>query len=129
VKDIRILIVEDELVMRRVMRHVLERMGHVVVGVAGDVLQALEMARSLHPDLVLMDVHARAADGIAAAWSMSQGCRAPLVVLSKDSSPETVEEALQAGAVAFLSKPVSTRVLAEALSSVVGEAMHVGRHR
>ena len=73
--DTRILLAEDETITRMDLREMLENLGYTVVGEAGDGVAAVNLARTLKPDLVLMDIKMPGVDGISAAETLSPGAR------------------------------------------------------
>lgn len=101
----RVLVAEDEVLIRRDLVEMLTAEGYEVVGEAGDGEQALEKARELDPDLVVMDVQMPKMDGIAAAEIIANERIAPVVMLTAFSQRELVERAREAGAMAYVVKP------------------------
>src|SRR5215218_7186607 len=89
--------------------------GYVVVGQAGDGEQAIELAMSLSPDLVVMDVKMPKLDGIAAASQIAQARIAPVVMLTAFSQRELVDRARDSGAMAYLVKPFTKSDLVPAI--------------
>lgn len=113
--EIRLLIAEDESIIRANLRESLQGMGYLVVGEAGDGTSVVTMARQLKPDLVLMDVRLPIVDGITAAATLYREVIAPVVLLTAYSSRELVEQARQAGVAGYLVKPVREGDLAPAI--------------
>lgn len=101
----RVLVAEDEVLIRRDLVEMLTAEGYEVVGEAGDGEQALEKVRELSPDLVVMDVQMPKMDGIAAAEIIANERIAPVVMLTAFSQRELVERAREAGAMAYVVKP------------------------
>ena len=101
----RVLVAEDEALIRFDLVELLNDEGYEVVGQAGDGEAAVEMARELEPDLVVMDVKMPKMDGIAAAEIIASGRIAPVVMLTAFSQRDLVEQARQAGAMAYVVKP------------------------
>jgi DNA-binding NarL/FixJ family response regulator len=104
---IRILIAEDNSLLRGVLRDALEEAGMTVVGEAADGAEAVAVAERERPDVVVMDMRMPNLDGIeatgriaAAGWAM------PVVVLSAYDEPQMVEAALSAGAASCLKKGI-----------------------
>ena len=93
--------------------------GYEVVGEAGDGQEAVELAESLKPDLVIMDVKMPRRDGIDAASEIASKRIAPIVVLTAFSQRELVERARDAGAMAYLVKPFSITDLIPAIELAV----------
>src|SRR3954453_5795872 len=101
----RVLVAEDEALIRLDLKEMLEEEGYVVVGEAGDGEQAVRLARELEPDLVILDVKMPVLDGISAAAQIVAARIAPVVMLTAFSQRELVERAVDAGAMAYLVKP------------------------
>jgi response regulator NasT len=118
-KPHRVLIAEDEALIRLDLAEMLREEGYDVVGEAGDGQTAVELAESLKPDLVIMDVKMPRRDGIDAAAEIAQKRIAPIVVLTAFSQRELVERARDAGAMAYLVKPFSITDLIPAIELAV----------
>lgn len=101
----RVLVAEDEVLIRVDVVETLEEGGHTVVGEAGDGEQAIELARDLSPDLVVMDVKMPKMDGVAAARHITHESGPAVLVLTAFSDKELVEEAADAGTIGYLVKP------------------------
>lgn len=101
----RVLVAEDEALIRFDLVELLNDEGYEVVGQAGDGEAAVEMARELEPDLVVMDVKMPKMDGIAAAEIIASERIAPVVMLTAFSQRDLVEQAREAGAMAYVVKP------------------------
>jgi AmiR/NasT family two-component response regulator len=101
----RVLVAEDEVLIRVDVVETLEEGGHTVVGEAGDGQQAIQLARDLGPDLVVMDVKMPKLDGVAAARKITQDNGPAVLVLTAFSDKELVEEAADAGTIGYLVKP------------------------
>lgn len=114
-KSRRVLIAEDEALIRLDLAEMLREEGYDVVGQAGDGQEAVELAESLRPDLVIMDVKMPRRDGIDAAAEIASKRIAPIVVLTAFSQRELVERARDAGAMAYLVKPFSITDLIPAI--------------
>ena len=115
----RVLIAEDEALIRMDLAEMLREEGYEVVGEAGDGQEAVELAESLRPDLVIMDVKMPRRDGIDAAAEIAAKRIAPIVVLTAFSQRELVERARDAGAMAYLVKPFSITDLIPAIELAV----------
>jgi two-component system, response regulator PdtaR len=115
----RVLIAEDEALIRLDLAEMLKEEGYEVVGQAGDGQEAVELAESLRPDLVIMDVKMPRRDGIDAAAEIASKRIAPIVVLTAFSQRELVERAREAGAMAYLVKPFSATDLVPAIEVAV----------
>src|SRR3989442_965652 len=103
--DIRILIAEDEAIPRMGLREMLQDQGYIVVGEAADGQTAVELARELKPDLVVMDIMMPELDGIAASHILSAERLAPVLLVTAYSDHELIERAADAGVFAYVSKP------------------------
>ena len=122
----RVLIAEDEALIRLDLKEMLEEEGYVVVAEVGDGQAAVEQAQLLRPDLVVLDVQMPVLDGIAAAEQIAAARIAPVIVLTAFSQRELVERARDAGAMAYLVKPFSKNDLVPAIEVAVGrfQEMH-----
>jgi len=101
----RVLIAEDEALIRLDLREMLIEEGYDVVGEAGDGETALKLAEDLRPDLVILDIKMPIMDGLAAAERIAGARLAPVVILTAFSQRDLVERARAAGAMAYLVKP------------------------
>ena len=101
----RVLIAEDEALIRLDLREMLVEEGYDVVGEAGDGETAVRLAEELKPDLVILDIKMPIMDGLAAAEKIAGARIAPVVILTAFSQRELVERARAAGAMAYLVKP------------------------
>ena len=101
----RVVIAEDEALIRMDLAEMLAEEGYDVVGEAGDGERAVELVESLRPDLVILDVKMPRLDGIAAAERIARQRIAPVVMLTAFSQRDLVERARDAGAMAYLVKP------------------------
>jgi DNA-binding NarL/FixJ family response regulator len=118
---IRVVLVDDHALVRAGMRSLLGSMAQVeVVGEASSGDEALALARTLQPDVVLMDIAMKGMTGLEAATRMREACpRARVIILSMHSGEEYVLQALRAGAVGYLLKDAATGELELALRSVM----------
>lgn len=101
----RILVADDESLIRLDVREMLTHLGYEVVGEAGDGAVAVELARKLRPDLVIMDIRMPEVDGIVAAEMLTRERIAPVVLLTAYSDHQLVERAREAGVVGYVVKP------------------------
>lgn len=115
----RVVVAEDEALIRLDLVEMLREEGFEVVGEAGDGQRAVELAEELRPDLVIMDVKMPRRDGIDAASEIAQRRIAPVVILTAFSQRELVERARDAGAMAYLVKPFSKSDLVPAIEVAV----------
>jgi AmiR/NasT family two-component response regulator len=116
---LRVLVVEDEALIRLDLTEMLSEEGYVIAGEAGDGEQAVALARELRPDLVIMDVKMPKVDGIAAAASIVEERIAPVVMLTAFSQRDLIEQARDAGAMAYLVKPFARHELVPAIELAV----------
>jgi response regulator NasT len=114
-----VLVVEDEALIRLDLAEMLTEEGYVVAGEAGDGEQAVELARQLRPDLVIMDIKMPKVDGIAAAATIVDERIAPVVMLTAFSQRELITQARDAGAMAYLVKPFARHELVPAIELAV----------
>jgi two-component system, response regulator PdtaR len=111
----RLVIADDESLIRMNLKETLVGLGYLVVGEAGDGVSAINLARELRPDLVVMDIKMPKLDGIQAAEILTQERIAPVLLLTAYSDRELVERAKEAGVVAYLVKPFREADLLPAL--------------
>lgn len=111
VSTLRVLIAEDEALIRLDLKEMLEEEGYAVVGEAGDGEEAIALAEALRPDLVILDVKMPKVDGLAAARRIAGARIAPVVILTAFSQRDLVERAREAGAMAYLVKPFQKKDL------------------
>jgi len=111
----RVVIAEDEALIRLDLAEMLRDEGYQVVGEASDGQEAVDLAESLRPDLVIMDVKMPRRDGIDAAAEIAAKRIAPIVILTAFSQRDLVEKARDAGAMAYLVKPFSISDLIPAI--------------
>jgi len=111
----RVLIAEDEALIRLDLKEMLEEEGYAVVAEVGDGQQAVDQAREQRPDLVILDIQMPVLDGLSAAEQIAGERIAPVIVLTAFSQRELVERARDAGAMAYLVKPFSKNDLVPAI--------------
>jgi two-component system, response regulator PdtaR len=112
---VRILVAEDEALIRLDLAEMLVEAGYEVVGQASNGEQAVALSRDLKPDLVLMDVKMPVLDGISAAEQIGEERIAPVVMLTAFSQKELVERARDAGVMAYIIKPFTEADLVPAI--------------
>ncbi len=115
----RVLIAEDEALIRLDLREMLEEEGFEVVGEVADGASAVRLARELTPDLVILDVKMPVMDGIEAAEEISRERLAGILILTAFSQRELVERARRAGALAYLVKPFQKHDLLPAIEIAI----------
>ena len=111
----RVIIADDEAIIRMDLREMLTNLGYLVVGEVGDGTSAVNLARELRPDIVIMDIRMPDMDGIDAARLLTQERIAPALLLTAYSQSELVERAKEAGVVGDIVKPVRESDLAPAI--------------
>lgn len=117
--QIRVVIADDESIIRMDLKALLEDMGHTVVGEAADGQKALELARSLKPDVVIMDIKMPVMDGLDAAKIVADEKIAPVVLLTAYSQKDLIERAKEAGVYAYLVKPFQESDLLPAIEIAI----------
>jgi response regulator NasT len=114
---VRILIAEDETIIRLDLRALLEQAGHEVCGEAHDGAEAVELARSLEPDAAIMDVKMPKLDGIEAARRILEERPIPIVMVTAYGQAEIVSRAVEAGVFGYLVKPFREQDLLPAIAT------------
>ncbi len=117
---IRVVIAEDEAIIRLDLKESLEEEGYEVVGEAGRGDQAIELVRSLRPDLVILDIKMPGVDGLTAARTVAAERLCAVLMLTAFSQREIIEEARDAGALAYLVKPFQKNDLIPAIEVAIG---------
>jgi AmiR/NasT family two-component response regulator len=117
--QIRVVIADDESIIRMDLKTLLEDMGHTVVGEAADGQKALELTRSLKPDVVIMDIKMPVMDGLDAAKIVADEKIAPVVLLTAYSQKDLIERAKEAGVYAYLVKPFQESDLLPAIEIAI----------
>ncbi|WP_250572761.1 ANTAR domain-containing response regulator [Nonomuraea sediminis] len=115
----RVVIAEDEALIRLDLKEMLQEEGYVVAGEAGDGEQAIQLATELRPDLIILDVKMPVLDGISAAERIVADRIAPCLILTAFSQRDLVERARDAGAMAYLVKPFTKSDLVPAIEMAV----------
>lgn len=116
-KKIRILLVDDHTLFRSGVRSLLQRQPDIeIVGEAGDGLEGLKRAKSLQPDVVLLDLHMPGTSGLAALRLLVEEVPAThVLMLTVSEDAEDLLEALRSGAVGYLLKNIETEILVDAI--------------
>jgi len=109
-EKLRILICEDEGLTALRLRKELSSLGYNIVGEAKDGREAISLAKRLHPDVILMDIKMPKLDGIAATKRIMEESPTTIIILTAYSNDNFIEEAIAAGASAYLVKPVSSSI-------------------
>jgi len=116
----RVVVAEDEAIIRLDLRELLAEEGYAVVGETGRGDHAVELVRELDPDLVILDIKMPGLDGIAAARQIASERRAAVLILTAFSQRDLVEQARDAGALAYLVKPFQKSDLVPAIEIALG---------
>lgn len=111
----RVIIADDESVIRADLREMLTTLGYLVVGEAGDGQSAINAARELKPDIVIMDIKMPNMDGIEAAQVLTREKIAPVLLLTAYSQRDLVDRAKEAGVVGYLVKPFREQEIGPAI--------------
>ena len=117
----RIVIGDDESIIRMDLCEMLEDAGHTVVGEAADGLEALELVRKEKPDIVLLDIKMPRLDGIHAARMIGHEGLAPVLLLTAYSQDDMVDKAKDSGVLGYLVKPVSPVNLFPAIEIAIAQ--------
>ena len=117
---IRVVIAEDEAIIRLDLKESLEEEGYEVVGEAGRGDQAIDLVRELRPDLVMLDIKMPVMDGLTAARTIAAERICAVLMLTAFSQREIIEEARDAGALAYLVKPFQKNDLIPAIEVAIG---------
>lgn len=111
----RVIIADDESVIRADLREMLTNLNYLVVGDVGDGRSAVNLARELKPDVVIMDIKMPDMDGIEAAKAMTQEKIAPVLLLTAYAQRDLVDRAKEAGVVGYLVKPFREQEIVPAI--------------
>ena len=117
---IRVVIAEDEAIIRMDLRETLEEEGYEVVGETGRGVEVVDLVRNLQPDLAVLDVKMPGADGLSAAATITEEKLCAVLMLTAFSQREVIEQARDAGALAFLVKPFQRSDLVPAIEVAIG---------
>ncbi|MDO5067485.1 MAG: response regulator [Propionibacteriaceae bacterium] len=116
----KVLVAEDEALIRLDLVELLTDEGFEVIGQAADGEEAVKLARELEPDLIIMDVKMPKLDGITAAETIAEERIAPIVMLTAFSQRDLVERARDAGAMAYVVKPFDATDVVPAIEIAMG---------
>lgn len=116
----RVLIVDDESLIRMDLRDIIESCGHEVVAEATNGVEALELCKKHKPDIILMDVKMPELDGIEAARQIGFHHEAPVVLLTSYSQQDLIDKARDSGVYGYLIKPVREEQLVPSLEMALG---------
>ena len=117
---IRVVIAEDEAIIRMDLRETLEEEGYEVVGETGRGDEVVDLVRNLQPDLAVLDVKMPGADGLSAAATITEEKLCAVLMLTAFSQREVIEQARDAGALAVLVKPFQRSDLVPAIEVAIG---------
>lgn len=115
-----VVIAEDEAIVRLDLREILEEEGYSVVGETGRGDEAVELVKEHHPDLAILDIKMPGMDGLSAAREITSGSSAAVLILTAFSQRNLIEEARDAGALAYLVKPFQKEELLPAIEVALG---------
>jgi response regulator NasT len=116
----RVVIAEDEAIIRLDLKETLEEEGYEVVGETGRGDEAIDLVRNLEPDLAILDIKMPGLDGLAAAREISAEKKAAVLILTAFSQRDLIEQARDAGALAYLVKPFQKSELIPAVEVALG---------
>ena len=116
----RVVIAEDEAIIRLDLKELLEEEGYEVVGETGRGDEAVDLVRDLDPDLAILDIKMPGMDGLTAARHIAGERRAAVLILTAFSQRDLIEQARDAGALAYLVKPFQKSDLIPAIEVALG---------
>ena len=116
----RIVIAEDEAIIRLDLKETLEEEGYEVVGETGRGDEAVALVKSLEPDVAILDIKMPGLDGLSAAREITAERRAAVLILTAFSQRDLIEQARDAGALAYLVKPFQRSELIPAVEVAIG---------
>jgi len=116
----RVVIAEDEAIIRLDLKETLEEEGYDVVGETGRGDEAVQLVRDLSPDLAILDIKMPGIDGLEAAREITAGRKAAVLILTAFSQRDLIEQARDAGALAYLVKPFQRSELIPAVEVALG---------
>jgi response regulator NasT len=123
--QLRVIIADDESIIRMDLKNMLEEMGHVVIAEASDGQKALEFARALKPDVVILDIKMPVMDGLDAAKIISDEKIAPVMLLTAFSQSDLIGQAKEAGVFAYLVKPFKESDLLPAIEIAISRYLEM----
>ena len=118
--SVRVVIAEDEAIIRLDLKEILQEEGYEVVGETGRGDEAIELVRSLNPDLVILDIKMPGADGLSAAREITSERLAAVVILTAFSQRDLVDQARDAGVLAYVVKPFQKSELLPQIEIALG---------
>jgi AmiR/NasT family two-component response regulator len=117
---VRVVIAEDEAIIRLDLKEILEEEGYEVVGETGRGDEAVELVRTHHPDLAILDIKMPGMDGLTAAKAISSERLAAVLILTAFSQRDLIDQARDAGALAYMVKPFQKSELLPAIEIALG---------
>jgi AmiR/NasT family two-component response regulator len=117
---VRVVIAEDEAIIRLDLKEILEEEGYEVVGETGRGDEAVELVRRHHPDLAILDIKMPGMDGLTAAKAISGERLAAVLILTAFSQRDLIDQARDAGALAYMVKPFQKSELLPAIEIALG---------
>src|SRR5206468_6666056 len=117
---VRVVIAEDEAIIRLDLKETLQEQGYEVVGETGRGDEAVELVKQTKPDLAILDIKMPGMDGLSAAREIAGARRAAVLILTAFSQRDLIEEARDAGALAYLVKPFQTSEIIPAIEVAIG---------
>lgn len=126
-EKLRVVIADDESIIRLDLKETLGRMGHQVVAEAGDGRAAVDLVRQHRPDLVILDVKMPELDGVDAAKEISKERLAPVLLLTAYSQQELVRRAMEAGVFGYVVKPFTEADLLPAMGVAIARFREFGQ--
>jgi AmiR/NasT family two-component response regulator len=117
---VRVVIAEDEAIVRLDLKEIMEEEGYEVVGETGRGDEAVELVRQHHPDLAILDVKMPGMDGLTAAREINSERLCAVLILTAFSQRDLIEQARNAGALAYLVKPFQKSELLPAIEMALG---------
>ncbi|MCC6225682.1 MAG: response regulator [Microthrixaceae bacterium] len=123
----RVVLAEDEAIIRMDLREILAEEGYEVVGECGSGDEAIELVRLLEPDIAILDVKMPGLDGISAARRLTEERACAVVLLTAFSQRELIEEARDAGVMAYVVKPFESSDLVPAIEIALGRFAETSR--
>jgi response regulator NasT len=117
---VRVVIAEDEAIIRLDLKETLQEEGYEVVGETGRGDEAVALVKETEPDLVILDIKMPGIDGLTAAREIAQERRAAVLILTAFSQRDLIEQARDAGALAYLVKPFEKSELIPAIEVALG---------
>ncbi|MGM0623479.1 MAG: response regulator [Campylobacterota bacterium] len=116
---LKVLIVDDSMIIRKKISKSVTSLGHNVVGTAQNGAEAIEMYQKLQPDLVTMDITMPDMDGITAVSKIMQSeVDAKIIMVTSHGQEDMVIKSIQEGAVGYILKPITTEKLAQSIGEV-----------